>query len=99
MLLNTGVYGCVFSGNANTVNTCLDANPVSNDYGMDADGKVVMSDNGYPVPTQEAIDAGKIDTAKFPSPVTLSDDSSALNTSIYAFTTTSLLAIVLLATL
>ena len=102
LLLNTGVYGCVFAGNANTVNTCLNAIPVSDNYKVDADGKVVTAANGYPVPTQEAIESGKTNTANFPSPVTLSnadDKSSASNTSIYSFTTTSVLAIVLLAML
>ena len=102
MLLNTGVYGCVFHGNANTVNKCLDVLPVSPEYQVDDGGMVMVGDNGYPVPTQEALNDGTVsNNHNYISPaVTLSADSSgASDTSIYAFTTTSLLAIVLLAML
>ena len=99
-LLNTGAFGCIFPGNANTVNACLDVLPVSKDYQVDASGKVMVGDNGYPVPTKEALQSGNVtDTGSFPSPVTLSADSGASEASVYALTTTSLFAIVLLATL
>ena len=103
MLLNTGVYGCVFHGNANTANKCLDVLPVSPEYQVDDNGMVMVGDNDFPLATQEALDDGKvIETYNYVSPAVLNlsvDSSGASDTSIYAFTTTSLLAIVLLAML
>ena len=47
--LNTGVWGCVFPGNCNTVNTCTKEPTCNDGYEKNDDGTCKVADNGYPV--------------------------------------------------
>ena len=48
--LNTGAWGCVFPGNCNTVNTCLEQPVCTDEYEKDANGTCIILDNGYVKP-------------------------------------------------
>ena len=50
--LNTGAWGCVFPGNCNTVNTCLEQPVCTEEYEKDSNGTCVVMDNGYVKPAE-----------------------------------------------
>ncbi len=50
--LNTGAWGCVFPGNCNTVNTCLEQPVCTDEYEKDENGTCVEMDNGYVKPAE-----------------------------------------------
>lgn len=60
--LNTGAWGCVFPGNCNAVNDCLEQNVCTDEYKKNADGTCQVADNGYVVPA--AHNTAKYDTTK-----------------------------------
>ena len=50
--LSTGAWGCVFPGNCNTVNTCLEQPVCTEEYEKDSNGNCVVMDNGYVKPAE-----------------------------------------------
>ena len=50
--LNTGAWGCVFPGNCNTVNTCMEELVCTDEYEKDANGTCIVMDNGYVKPAE-----------------------------------------------
>ena len=49
--LGSGAWGCVFPGNCNTINTCMEKPKCEGDYQRDADGACKLGENGYPLVT------------------------------------------------
>ena len=70
--LGSGAWGCVFPGNCNTVNTCMEKPTCEGEYERDAAGLCVLGDNGYPKRTEN--NTATINTDQLPA---LSDDSAA----------------------
>ena len=91
--LNTGAWGCVFPGNANTVNTCVDVHPVSEYYKVDAEGKTMAGENGYPLLTDVAYQKQMVDidtttlTTLFQKEKTTSSDTPVMMWSTLAIMT------------
>lgn len=65
--LKTGAWGCVFPGNCNTLNQCVDVLPVTEHYQTNEDGSVKMGDNKFPLLTPEAYESGDVtgDTTQY----------------------------------
>ena len=50
--LGSGAWGCVFPGNCNAVNTCMEKPTCEGEYERDAGGLCILGDNGYPKQTE-----------------------------------------------
>ena len=105
--LNTGAWGCVFPGNCNTRNTCLETLPVTENYETNEDGTTKVGANDYPILTQEAKATGAVtgDSIYYVmlSSASEKEDSSSSSASIIAtsmaMTTVTFLMMVTHATL
>ena len=81
--LASGAWGCVFPGNCNTINTCMEKAKCEGDYERDADGTCKLGENGYPLATANNTNTYKTkDAPKLTEGVNLKTDVNSATSAV-----------------